>query len=111
METAVRRGDVKEFHVEQEVKSFQMLNAQRVDAVLTNYFVGAYQIKQLGYTNVVPLFPPLDSSPAFLTFSKRAGLEDLVTLFDSVLYEILIDGTYQRIFDRYTKVTSSSDAE
>jgi len=110
-ETAVRRGDVKEFRVEQEEQSFQMLNAQRVDAVLTNYFVGAYQIKQLGYTNVVPLFPPLDSTPAFLTFSKRAGLEDLVTLFDSALYEILIDGTYQRIFDRYTKVTSSPSAE
>ncbi len=110
-EAAVQRGDVKEFRVEQEEQSFQMLNAQRVDAVLTNYFVGAYQIKQLGYTNVVPLFPPLDSTPAFLTFSKRAGLEDLVTLFDSALYEILIDGTYQRIFDRYTKVTSSPSAE
>ena len=100
----VARGSFTEFRVEQELQSFQMLNAKRLDAVLTNYFVGAYQIKNLQLTNVVPVFPPLQSTPAYLTFAKKAELDELVPLFDSVLFDILVDGTYQRIFDAYTKV-------
>ncbi len=100
----VERGNIEEFRVEQELQSFQMLNAKRLDAVLTNYFVGAYQVKNLTLNNVMPLFPPLQSTPAYLTFSKKRELAELVPLFDSVLFDILIDGTYQRIFETYTKI-------
>lgn len=100
---AVERNELIEFRVAEEAQSFQMLEVDRLDAVLTNSFVGAYQVKKLGLKNIEPLFPPLSSTPAYLTFSKEADLSHLVQNFNSALYEILLDGTYQDIFDRYVK--------
>jgi polar amino acid transport system substrate-binding protein len=102
-EAAVKQNVVTEYRVREEAMSFQMLNAKRVNAVLTNEYVGAYQIKQLELDGIVPLFPPLSSTPAYLTFAKKDELKPWVEKFDSALFQILTDGTYQAIFDRYTK--------
>jgi polar amino acid transport system substrate-binding protein len=110
-EDAVERKSIFEIRVEEDAQSFQMLNAERIDAVLTNSFVGAYQVKNLGYEDITPLFPPLSSTPAFLAFSKKSNLSSLVQKFDAALYEILIDGTYQKIFDRYMKLPSDTTAD
>jgi polar amino acid transport system substrate-binding protein len=101
-EAAVEQEIVTEYRVREDQLSFKMLNARRVDAVLTNNFVGAYQINQLQFPDIVPLTPPLRSTAAYLTFSKKEELKPWVEKFDHTLFEILVDGTYQKIFDRYT---------
>ncbi len=86
--------------------SFQMLDRERVDTVLFNRHVGAYALKQEGLTSIVPLPTPLTATSAYLTFSKKNNLSHLVPHFDSVLFELLTDGTYSEIFQKYTGIAS-----
>jgi polar amino acid transport system substrate-binding protein len=99
---AVEQKLIAEYRVKEEANSFQMLNSKRVDAVLTNSYVGAYQINQNQYEDIVQLFPPLSSTAAYLSFAKTDELKPWVDMFDSALFQIMIDGTYQKIFDAYT---------
>lgn len=100
----VKSGRLRVEEVTEDAQSFQKLALGRIDGVLTNYHVGMYTIKKLGLEGVIkPLFPPLSSTSCYLTFSKKSGLAYLIPAFDAALFEIMIDGTYQRIFNRYVK--------
>jgi polar amino acid transport system substrate-binding protein len=100
-EKAVEEGFISVETVENETQSLKMLESGRIDGVLTNEFVGHYLIKKNNIIGVNPVFPPLASTPAFFTFSKSSGLEYLVPEFNTALFELLKDGTYQRIYDKY----------
>ncbi len=104
-EDALQKGWITEQEVNEDRQNFIKLEAGRVDAVLTNFHVGSYQIKLLGLQDVTSLFPPLSSTPAYFVFSKKKGLSHLVPKFDAALFDILQDGTYQKIFEKYTKIT------
>lgn len=101
-EMAVKEGHITEHLVREELNSFQMLNVKRVDAVLTNKVVGTYQATQLGYENITPLDQPLSSTAAYLTFAKKEALKPWVEKFDHMLFELLVDGTYQTMFEHYS---------
>ncbi|MBU2864442.1 transporter substrate-binding domain-containing protein [Reinekea marina] len=100
-EAAVKEELISEYRVREDSQAFKMLNAERVNAVLTNQVVGAYQAKQLGYNDIEPLKPPIRSTAAFLTFAKKDHLKPWVEKFDHAFFEILEDGSYQAIFDSY----------
>ncbi len=82
--------------------SFKFLKKKmRIEAVLTNYHVGLYTASKLGM-EVRALSPPLTSNPCYLTFSKKRKLSHLIPKFDTALSQILKDGTYDKIFKKYT---------
>ncbi|WP_230425627.1 substrate-binding periplasmic protein [Spartinivicinus ruber] len=83
-------------------QNFEKLAAKRVDMVLVNRHVGAYLLKQLNLSNIITLPVPLTARAAYLTFSKRAEKTSLIPKFDMVLFELLTDGTYQDLFEKYT---------
>lgn len=82
---------------------FRILNTKRFDTVLVNRHVGDYVLKKLGLPNIVALPTPLTTTSAYITFSKKKNLAFLIPKFDPVLFEILADGTYRKIFEKYTK--------
>lgn len=86
-------------------QNFEKLAAKRVDMVLVNRHVGAHLLKKLNFSSITALSVPLTAQSAYLTFSKRSEVAFLIPKFDMVLFEILTDGTYQRVFEKYTKVT------
>lgn len=100
-EHALKMNWVTKYEVKNEAQSVKMISLDRLDALLTNYHVGLYNINLLGKTDITPISPSLSSTPAYLVFSKKAKLDWLVPLFDEALFEILQDGTYQKIFDAY----------
>lgn len=100
-EEAIYNGWVEKYEVSNDTQSFSMLEKGRLNAVLTNYHVGLYNIRELGLKNIVPIFPSIRTTPAYFVFSKKKNLGHLVQKFDEALYQILQDGTYDRIFNMY----------
>lgn len=88
-------------------QNFEKLAVKRVDMVLVNRHVGAYLLKKLNLPQIAALSVPLTARPAYLTFSKRAGKGYLIPLFDMMLFELLTDGTYQDLFEKYTAIVDT----
>jgi len=103
---ALAAGQFKLFEVTQDRQSMQMLERGRIDAVLANLDVGRYLIKQLGLSEQIVAGPALSSMPTFLVFSGDPQYTAYVPRFDQALQEVIADGTYQRIFDRYTRLST-----
>lgn len=101
---ALAAGQFKLFEVTQDRQSMQMLERGRIDAVLANLDVGRYLIKQLGLSEQIVAGPALSSMPTFLVFSSDPQYTAYVPRFDQALRQVIADGTYQRIFDRYTRL-------
>ncbi|WP_290329880.1 substrate-binding periplasmic protein [Vibrio tapetis] len=100
-ESAMSHGLITKHDVKSDEQSVKMVSSNRLDAMLTNYHVGLYNIKKLGASDVRPLLPSIRSTPAYLVFSKKQNLAHLVPKFDEVLFSVIQDGTYQRIVDQY----------
>ncbi|MCX4030099.1 amino acid ABC transporter substrate-binding protein [Endozoicomonas sp. SM1973] len=98
---AVAEQKIRQVDVREDAQSFGLLKRKRIDAVLTNYHVGSYMVKQRGYDQIIPINPPLSSTPAYVVFAKKDHLNAIIPLFDSALFSILQDGTYQKIFSQY----------
>ncbi|MCX4025285.1 amino acid ABC transporter substrate-binding protein [Endozoicomonas sp. SM1973] len=94
-------------------QNFEKLAVKRVDMVLVNRHVGAYLLKKLNLPQITALSVPLTARPAYLTFSKRSEKSTLIPKFDMVLFELLTDGTYQNLFEKYTAIVdiASPDSE
>lgn len=82
-------------------QSFLQLDAGRVDLVLYNHHVGAFTLKKMGLKDIVASSAPLTSNPSYLAFSKKNNHAHLIPKFDAVIFEILSDGTYQKILKEY----------
>lgn len=104
---ALAAGQFKLFEVTKDRQSMQMLERGRIDAVLANLDVGRYLIKQLGLSEQIVAGPPLSSMPTFLVFSLDPQYTAYVPRFDQALRQVIADGTYQRIFERYTKLEAA----
>ena len=99
---AHKAGVFKLFEVTEDSQSFQMLERGRVDAVLANSDVGRYQLFRLQPLVDIGESPSLSSMPTFLVFSRHSPAAAYAERFDKALNEIIADGTYQRIYRRYT---------
>lgn len=100
-ESAMSNGWITKYDVKSDEQSVKMVSSNRLDAMLTNYHVGLYNIKKLGASDVRPLLPSIRSTPTYLVFSKKQNLAHLVPKFDEALFSVIQDGTYQRIVDQY----------
>jgi polar amino acid transport system substrate-binding protein len=81
--------------------NFKKLDRKRIDAVLFNRHVGEEALKTLNLSSIRVDPRPLTATAAYLTFSKARGHADLIPGIDAVLFDILTDGTYERIFRKY----------
>lgn len=93
----------KVYEVNNMESNFQMLAKGSLDAVVVNNYVGIETMRKIGIANIHQLPVPISAKPAFLTFSKDRNLKHLVPQFDKVIFDILADGTYQKIFKKYIK--------
>ncbi|GAA3959577.1 hypothetical protein GCM10022278_17280 [Allohahella marinimesophila] len=100
-EAAREAGHIDVELVTEDTQSFRMLMLGRVNGVLTNADVGRYITAQLELEDVVALQPPLATEAAYLVLRRAPELEDLVEQFNWALFEILRDGTYREIQERY----------
>ena len=100
-DAAKKNGLFKVDEVETFDQNFGKLAKKRIDAVLVNKHVGSEAIKRLGLSNIEPLDRPLTAVSAYLTFAKKRRLKNLVPMFDYVLFDLLTDGTYEKIFKSY----------
>lgn len=82
-------------------QNFKKLSKQKINAVLFNHHVGAHTLNTLNIKNVIPLSVPLTATSAYVTFSKKRNLAQLVPKFDATLFNIMADGTYKKIFEKY----------
>ncbi|KPA11378.1 Extracellular solute-binding protein, family 3 [Candidatus Magnetomorum sp. HK-1] len=85
-------------------KCFENLSEKIVDAVLANYHLGSYKLKMMGKKGIVILPKPIKSTNAYITFSKKKKFDFLALQFNKVLSGMKADGTYKKIYDRYTKI-------
>jgi len=84
-------------------QGFDMLSLKRLDAVLTDIHVGQYLVKNHFPGQFAPIKPSFRSTPAYFVFAKKEKFKALVPKFDGVLMQMMIDGRYKAVFDRYTK--------
>lgn len=81
---------------------WHMVEKGRIDGVIASETSGVYEINQLGLgeqikaTNVV-----VSSDAAEVAFSKRSTEMDFVQAYADALKQLVADGSYQRIVQRY----------
>lgn len=98
---ADKSGRFQLTEVSDDAISFRMLGLERIDLVLTNSDVGDYVSQQVLNIRLKKVEPPLTIRPAYLVLGKKPGLTPLLHRFDETLSQMLRDGTYQRICQRY----------
>ncbi|MDK2125606.1 substrate-binding periplasmic protein [Parachitinimonas caeni] len=100
-EEAVKSGQIKVEEIDKDEQNLQKLSSGRIDAILTNQDVGRYTAGQLKISNIMPLSPPVKSTPTFLIFNKAKGHAGLAAEFDKALKAIQADKTYEKLYDKY----------
>lgn len=70
--------------------------------MLANSDVGRYQLFRLQPLVDIGESSSLSSMPTFLVFACNSPAAAYAQRFDKALGEIIADGTYQRIYRRYT---------
>ncbi len=100
-EAMKKAGKIDVVEVTEDKQSMEMLKLGRVDGVLTNKDVGHFVAKTLGLQGITTLPKPLSSTPAYLVVRPDPKLNRWLEAFDSALYGMLIDGTYNRIRNKY----------
>ncbi len=80
------------------------LIGKRFDYYLGDGLVTMFTLNKMGKASAAKrLSPDVASTPTFVGFSKAKGLEALAADFDKTLKGMYDDGSYQKIFDKYTK--------
>jgi len=102
-EKAERKQLFQVFRLRNLEINFRILDKKCINAVLVNKHVGEYTLSQMKLPNIEPMPVPLTATPAYIAFSKKKEHTGLIEYIDSALYEILLDGTYKKIFDKYMK--------
>lgn len=84
---------------EQNIKK---LIAKRVDLVINSRDVGLATLKKIDADNVVRLImPEIDTIGSYIAFTKVRDYTDLSDKFDYVFNGMIIDGTIERIKEKY----------
>ncbi|BDQ65546.1 hypothetical protein DIY08_16675 [Shewanella xiamenensis] len=84
---------------EQNIKK---LIAKRVDLVINSTDVGLATLKKIDADNVVRLImPEIDTIGSYIAFTKVRDYTELSDKFDYVFNGMIIDGTIERIKEKY----------
>jgi len=103
-DTAVRDGALKQldFALTHE-SNFRKLLLHHVDAVVSSKIVGLSILKRLNANGQVKIIgPALETTQSYVMFGKKVS-PVVVQSFDRSVASMQSDGTFSRIFDKYTK--------
>jgi polar amino acid transport system substrate-binding protein len=80
------------------------LAKNRLDVIIGPRLVILFTIKALGHQgDVKELYPPLETVPTYLAFSKTRVAPGIKEQFERILKELKRDGTYDNIIQSYIK--------
>lgn len=83
---------------------WRMVGKDRIDGVIADEYTGAYEILQLGLSDrIKPTAVVVSSEAAEVAFSKRSTDPAFVQAYADALRELVVDGSYARIVQRYIK--------
>jgi polar amino acid transport system substrate-binding protein len=83
---------------------WRMVSKGRIDGVIADEHSGAYEIQQLGLSEQIKATAVVVSSDAAeVAISKRSTESDFVQAYSDALRELVVDGSYERIVQRYIK--------
>jgi polar amino acid transport system substrate-binding protein len=83
---------------------WRMVGKGRIDGVIADEHTGAYEILQLGLSErIKPTAVVVSSDAAEVAFSKQSTQADFVQAYSDALRELVVDGSYERIVQRYIK--------
>lgn len=83
---------------------WRMVSKGRIDGVIADEHSGAYEIQQLGLSEQIkPTAVVVSSDAAEVAISKRSTESDFVQAYSDALRELVVDGSYERIVQRYIK--------
>lgn len=81
---------------------WRMVGKGRIDGVIADENTGAYEIQQLGLSEwIKPTAVVVSSDAAEVAFSKRSIEPDFAQAYADALRELVADGRYARIVQRY----------
>lgn len=81
---------------------WRMVGKGRIDGVIADENTGAYEIQQLGLSErIKPTAVVVSSDAAEIAFSKRSIEPDFAQAYADALHELVVDGRYARIVQRY----------
>lgn len=78
---------------------FRMLKEDRVDIGMVGYLSGLYVIKNLDIKGVTAVYPPMIEKDLFLMLHEKH--ESLIPIFDTVIKEMIRDGTIEKIYRKF----------
>lgn len=83
---------------------WRMVDKGRIDGVIANEHSGAYEIQQLGLSEQIQATAVVVSKAAAeVAFSKRSTESDFVQAYSDALRDLVMDGSYEHIVQRYIK--------
>ena len=88
--------------VNQIERAIKMLLANRIDAYIENDLTSAYKLRELGFLDHVEvLSPPLNVTPAFITFPHAGNLVDQVDRYDNAIKAYKKTSEYKALEKHY----------
>lgn len=76
----------------------------RFDVFISNKYSGLALFKEMNVLDKVKVLDvPVQSVPSYIAFSKAKGLSSLRDKFDTVLTDMISDGTYDKLVDKYAQ--------
>lgn len=87
---------IRRFHL------FKLLDNGTIDIFIGDKYGALYQHKSTGLKKRIRrLYPDVQSTPAFMAFSKKRNLIQIRNRFDSALREIKANGVYNSIIEKW----------
>ena len=81
---------------------WRMVSKGRIDGVIADENTGRYEIHQLGFDEQIkPTAIVVSSDAAEVAFSKRSSDSAFVQAYANALSELVADGSYEQIVQRY----------
>jgi polar amino acid transport system substrate-binding protein len=88
-------------NIDQNAKKFAN---GRFDIFISNKYSALALFKQLGMLDKIKMLAvPVQTVPSYIAFSKARGLSDLRDKFDTVLSQMIADGSYDKIVSQYAQ--------
>lgn len=103
LDNALNQGVISKIDFSTTVEfNVAKLLKRRFDIMASDQYSAIHILNNLGKLHEVRrLTPHVQQVPSYLAFSKKRQLTSVKTLFDQALFQMKIDGTYQRIIQNF----------
>ncbi len=103
---AVSKGKIQAHYVDSFEDTVKMLTSGRMPGIIGNYPIIDYYASKMGFSDAITylprlVVPPIRYSLLISRKSKLPGLKILHVKLEKALNDMLIDGTYDRIYRRH----------